>query len=52
MITDFENIPQLPTIFGPATQVAYVLAILLSARGFQEYWTPNCRRLMCLPWLQ
>ena len=25
MISDFDNIPPLPTIFGPATQVAYVV---------------------------
>ena len=35
MITDFDNIPELPTIFGPATQVAYVVEDIDAA---MQHW--------------
>lgn len=35
MITDFDNIPELPAIFGPATQVAYVVEDIDAA---MQHW--------------
>ena len=40
MITDFDNIPELPMIFGPATQVAYVVEDIDAA---MQYWHDEIR---------
>lgn len=40
MVADFDNIPELPTIFGPATQVAYVVEDIDAA---MQYWHDEFR---------